>query len=285
MSDETLVPQHEESAEQDDYESAFAEFSEAEGTADVGEQTTNESDSEEATESEAVPETENDPLAGFNENQRKIVEELKRKADEAEHTAKSQIGRVSALTRKLNELSQAKSQVSNQPDAAPLPGDPDWEQFKADFPEMSNAVEKRLASIEKSLTERVGQVAQPIHQMQREQFLRSQFAALEAAHPDYQSVAGSNEFRSWLATQPPQVQQMIGSEDAAEASWLLSTYKSLAVKTPQGPSDVVALREKRKAQLQQSAGVPAKGSSNQSIGGAPDDYEAAFQFFANRKSR
>ena len=285
MSDETLVPQHEESAEQDDYESAFAEFSEAEGTADVGEQTTNESD-DDTTESEAVPETGNDPLAGLNESQRKFVEELQRKAEEAEHTAKSQIGRVSALTRKLNELGQSKPQESNRLDAAPLPGDPDWEQFKDDFPGMATAVEKRLAAIEKSLTERVGQVAQPIHQMQREQFMRSQFAALEAAHPDYQTVAGSNEFRSWLATQPSQVQQLITSEDASEASWLLSTYKSLAGSpTPQGQSDVVALREKRKAQLQQSAGVPAKGSGNQSIGGAPDDYEAAFQFFANRKSR
>ena len=289
MSDETIVPQQDDSAEQDDFDAAFAEFSVAEEPAVVEDEPTNEDDSEPDeqgdTETKQEPEQEDDPLAGLNEAQRKRFEELQRRAAEAEHAAKSQIGRVSALTRKLHELGNAKQQDPKQEDATPLPGDPEWESFKADFPEMSTAVEKRLAAMEKALAERVGQVAQPIQQMQREQYLRNQFAALEAAHPDYQTVAASDGFRSWLATQPPQVQQLIGSEDASEASWLLSTYKALTGQARQGQSDVTALREKRKAQLQQSAGVPAKGSTNPSVGGAPDDYEAAFQFFANRKSR
>lgn len=287
MSDDTLVPQQEASAGED-YESAFAEFSGEAADPVVEDNTASEQQADPApaaTEAPTEPPAQEaeDPLAGLPENIRKLFEEQERARREAEHAAKSQIGRVSALQKKVNDL---ESMTKQQPSPAaqgetPLPGDDDWAAFQNDYPQIASAIEKRLAALDS----KVGEATQPIQQMQHERFIASQYAALEAAHPDWQAVAASDSFRSWLSSQPPRIQSLITSEDAADAAYLLTTYKGLArpQQAPSGPSVVEEIKEQRKAQLQQSAGVSSRNSPNPSVGGAPDDYDQAFAFFSKKQ--
>lgn len=283
MSDEQNVPQQMDSAELE-FDSAFAEFAGEEVAPKPVE--VEEPQEQEQTEQEPEPVAEEaptqdeqpvDPLAGAPETVRKYVEELQRKAAEAEHAAKSQIGRVSALQKKVNELSSAKTETANQ--AAPQPGDEGWDKFKDDFPEIAGAIEKRIADLDA----KVGQATQPIQEMQRNAYVQSQYAALQAAHPDWQDVAGSNEFRSWLSVQPPTIQALITSDDAADAAYLIGSYKALAPKKV--PGEATAIKEQRKAQLQQATGVQSKATASPGVGGAPDDFDGAFAFFAKQAER
>ena len=168
-----------------------------------------------------------------------------------------------------------------------MPGDSEWDNFKVDYPEIASQIERRLDSVNRILDDKVGQATQPIRELQHQQFLNSQFAALQAAHPDFQEVAVSSQFRSWLSAQPPTVQSLITSEDASDASYLLSTYKAIAGKAqaPSGPSRVEAIKAQRQQKLQQSAGVSSRHATNQSVGGAPDDFDAAFEYFSRKGSR
>jgi hypothetical protein len=288
MSDETLVPQQEDSAEQN-FDDAFAEFSGNDPVADPVDTDNSEEQADTAgvTEEQGATsqESQDDPLAGLPESTKKYVLELQRQKDEAEHAAKSQIGRVSALTRKLNEMSSKPAVEATQ--ETPLPGDSEWDEFKNDYPQIASQVEKRMDAVNKLLNEKVGQATQPIRELQHQQFLNGQFAALQAAHPDFQEVAVSSQFRSWLSAQPPTIQALITSEDASDASYLLSTYKAIAgrANTPSGPSRVEAIKAQRQQKLQQSAGVTARQAANPSVGGAPDDFDAAFEYFSRKGSR
>ena len=166
-----------------------------------------------------------------------------------------------------------------------MPDDPEWDSFKADYPQIAQVVEKRIASLDRVVNERVGQATQPIREMQHERYISHQFAALEAAHPDYKDVVATDTFRSWLSAQPPQNQAFAASEDANEASYLLSTFKAVTGSKSREVSQVAEIKEQRKAKLEAATGIQSKGATNPSVGGAPDDFDAAFEFFSRKGKR
>ena len=284
MSDATTVPQQADSAEAQ-FDDAFAEFAGQDSALEPVAAETHEQE-QQANQGEGAGQQDHgsqgqspDPLADAPEHVRKYVQEMERRAAEAEHAAKSQIGRVSALQKKVNELASKTAQGSGAAQGTPQPGDEEWGKFKEDFPEIAKAVEKRIASLDA----KVGQATQPIHEMQHRAFVQSQYAALQAAHPDWQDVAASNEFRSWLSAQPPTIQALITSENAADAAFLIGGFKSMARKAV--PGEASAIKEQRKAQLQQAAGVPSRSAGNPAQGGAPDSFEEAFAYFSKQAER
>lgn len=265
------IPQ-EQAESANEFDKAFAEF--------AGD--TTEAQQPEPEQSETTPEPEQaqpeDIFAGMSDAQRAAVDELQRKAREAEHAARSQVGRVSALQKKLNEIEAAKQAVAS-PQATPA-DEERLKQLREDYSELDELIDAKIKRESVALRQEVGQATQPIREMQEKAFLESQFAALEAAHPDWKDVSVSREFRSWLSEQPQSVQQYAASKDAQEASFLLSTYKSMAGGRT---NQAAAIKDQRKAQLQQSAGVTSRPAGSPSIGGAPDDFESAFAFYAKKR--
>jgi hypothetical protein len=72
---------------------------------------------------------------------------------------------------------------------------------------------------------------------------------------------------------------MIESEDATTASFLIQTYKnSLAPAAP----DNTELKQRRDKQLQQAQTIPKRGGRTVSSLPPDDDFEAAFDFYADR---
>ena len=99
----------------------------------------------------------------------------------------------------------------------------------------------------------IDKALQPFQQQQQAQLARSaeqqHFDAISAAHPDFESVAESQEFQNWKDAQPGILQgaydQILNSGTSAEVNELLTLYKqanNLNVATP----DVNSIKEQAK---------------------------------------
>jgi hypothetical protein len=285
----------------DEYESAFDEFAgdRPGDTADPAESAETGGDTSETVEPEATAdgpdEPAQDPGAADDDDP---IAAARREAEEWRHKYQSDQGRQAALQRKIQEqqaeLERYRHQSGSRPDPtapAELGSNPDgsgmsdaeWRALKEDFPEIAAAMEARLSEVSRQYEGRIAQLeqqVQPIQEQQRQQFLSSQYAALQERHPDYREVAESAEFQQWLSLQPRQVQTMIDSDAAEDASWLLDAYKRANLTAQQ--QDAESMQARRQRQLQQARSV--SGRSGRGASGQPpaDDYEAAFDYYAER---
>lgn len=209
---------------------------------------------------------------------------------------KSQKGRVSALTKKLVEQRAAQGPLKVEPDKVEG-SDGDWEEFKREFPEMAEIVDKRLSQVDNRLnrvSEVVDQVAttqETIVQKEVGTYRAEQFETLGEKHPDFNAIKESPVFAEWRAKAPEEVQTKIRSQHAEDAIAVLDTFKAEtgwgAKDQHQGKSEVELLNERRAQALKQSAGISTKKvghSTKQDTGLADeDDFDAAFNESALKK--
>lgn len=217
------------------------------------------------------------------------LDRLKKERDYYKHGFDANRGRVSAYQKKINEL---EAQKSAHPAPQENPGgsgmsDEQWQSFADEYPEMARAMEARLNQAASQFEQRVGQAVnarmseiehqvQPLKERAHEDFMQSQYAALDQRHPDWREVASSGQFREWIGKQPQAVQKLVESEDAQDASWLMDSYKAMSGASSPQPA------QQRKQRLQQSVGVKSKGGGRAT--GIPDDFEAAFDYFASQSN-
>jgi hypothetical protein len=72
---------------------------------------------------------------------------------------------------------------------------------------------------------------------------------------------------------------MMESDNAADAAYLLRTYKN---ETSPGIQANSELKQRREKQLRQAQNVPSRGGRSQQVMPPDDDFEAAFDYFADR---
>ena len=169
---------------------------------------------------------------------------------------------------------------------APEESPPELAEFKNDYPDIYQGVEKyiqtELARREEALRAEMQQQIAPVNQVFAAQQEAAEMAALEAAHPDWQQVATDNAFQEWLAAQPLPVQQMANSDYASEVSYVLDSFKTQAQpQQPQPQPAAQGIAKKRAKQLEQSTGVSSRASASVSPL-AEDDYSSAFSYYAAR---
>lgn len=236
------------------------------------------------------PGDQNDPPQ---ETPEQKLERLEREAQQWQHRYQSDLGRQAALQRKIQELqneNQALQKQSRQsagqaegdnPDGSGM-SDAEWENLKQDFPEIAKGIEQQLGAMQSRYEQRISQLEQqlsPIQAQAEQQAYRAQAQALEAQHPDWREVVQTPDFHAWLREQPPAVQQLTNSEEAADAAFLLQSYKlSQGQAAPQANQ---GLQQRRQRQLQSARTVPNRGGRQRSA--IPDDDEdALFDYFADR---
>lgn len=212
----------------------------------------------------------------------KGIEHWQGEAQRWQHRYNSDLGRQNALQQKIadqnaiiEQLQQkapaAESQATGE-DATGMSGE-EWALFKEEFPEMAAGVEKQFNAMQQQFASQLKPVQDQHAEQQRiaEQLHSdAQFTALGNKHPDFEDVVNSAEFDSWLKQQPNAVQNLMASEDAADAAYLLDAYKKTLEPT--------ALSAKRERQLRDAQSV--SGRSNRKTPAAVDDYDAAFDEFA-----
>jgi|TARA_B110000240_G_scaffold186849_1_gene223938 hypothetical protein len=199
-----------------------------------------------------------------------------------QHRYNSDLGRQNAYQRQLKEQQQTIEKLQQNSTASPSAGDNSWKLVAEDYPDIAEGVKslfEKQANEHRFELDRVRGELQPIQEQARKSYVDQQFVMLENEHPDYREVAVSEEFKGWVATQPGPIQEMIQSEQAGDAAYLLRAYKNDVQPGQQATSE---LKQRREKQLRQGQTVPSRGGRSKSNLPPEDDFEAAFDFFASR---
>lgn len=299
--------------EQDDFDSAFAQYSSGQGPAEEKESEVRfEREEEVSDEVEAAPEEEEvreeggevyaEAEASDNEvpeeaPQQETVEDrlarLESERDEWRHRYQSDAGRIAALQRKVQEMGTAPQQ-QRQPSAKDMANamqnDTAWKEFKETYPEIATVIDKRLNAGFQQVNQIVNQRVGRIEEGDRERQLRDQFMLLQEDHEDYVDVLRGRPFHEWLAQQPQMVQQMAHSAQAQDVSWVLTQHKrDIGATKPAGQqvepgSRAAAIKSERERKLQQ-AQAPQNVRTNRPRPVARDDFDGAFAAFAAQQEK
>jgi hypothetical protein len=217
-----------------------------------------------------------------------VEAQLQRAREEAQlwqHKYNSDLGRQNAFQRKLAEQQQYIDQLQNQMKrSSPESMTPnEWKAIQEDYPEIAQGFQAYVGELEqrhRAEIESVRSALQPIQQQAEESYVMDQFRLLENEHPDYREIAQSDSFKSWVRQQPANVQDMYESKQAADAAYLLRSYKNDLMPGVQASSE---LKQRREKQLRQAQTVPQRGGRTRSNMPPEDDFEAAFDYFASKQ--
>tara|TARA_R110001599_G_scaffold16771_4_gene67936 strand:+ start:4284 stop:5126 length:843 start_codon:yes stop_codon:yes gene_type:complete len=275
--------------EEQSFNDAFDELAEGESTAseDAPESITNEVDDDGKEEEEGqallleeeTEETEETKQALSIEEQ---LDAAQGELQQWQHRYNSDLGRQNAYQRQLKEQQQTIEKLKQNSATSPSAGDNSWKLVAEDYPDIAEGVKslfEKQANEHRVELDRVRGELQPIQEQARKSYVDQQFVMLENEHPDYREVAVSEEFKGWVATQPAPIQEMIQSEQAGDAAYLLRAYKNDVSPGQQATSE---LKQRREKQLRQGQTVPSRGGRSKSNLPPEDDFEAAFDFFASR---
>lgn len=209
-----------------------------------------------------------DPLAALTPEARELVTQLELRNKALEHAARSDAGRVAALTRKLADVEKPRSTKTDDETGN------DGEAFGEDFPEVAAAVdrvvEKKLEPLRAQAAERDAQEAASRERTQ----LAEAYSALHKAHPDFEQIRDDPKYAAWVEKQPKGVRQMAVSSDPADAIKLVDIYKA-EMKVP--------ARNPRAALLEAAVDIPSKGGSRTAK--IEDDFDAQFDHFASQRTQ
>lgn len=258
------------------FENENAEF-DAEFDAAFDEATGIESEQNEP-EQQEIDQTVEEPEAKPEKSTDELIEELQRDRDNWRHQFQSNNGRISTYQKQIQDLQGQIQDLSKkqQDQLQQSIKDNDWDQIKEDFPELADAMDKRLKTQIDQALSRISQFdnrLKPIEEQTHQQRIQGQYAALAAEHPDYKEVVRSNEFQQWIQTQPQPVKQLYNSEAAQDAAYLLSSFKAMTGRNK--PSQTQGIQENRRAKLAASASPTTKRVAKQPI--ADDDFDAAWE--------
>lgn len=243
-----------------------------------------------------------DPFAGF-------TPEQKAHWDKVQASERSNRGRVGALTKKLNGLTQ---QGTQPPPAASDTGDSREGVDEGAATAAGTTGEAQTASdIDKRLGEAVeeyGDIIGPLHEVVTD--LRKQIATLEAspkrhevtvedaeamaeaydklaeAHSDYQEIASSPGFSTWLGGQPKSVQNLANSYDPQEVSLALTLFKAESKVSSEATTEEsegkggTATGDKRERQLDGLRNPTSRGAP--AAAGVPNEFGSAFKARAEK---
>lgn len=213
------------------------------------------------------------------------LEEAERQAQLWQHKYNSDLGRQNAYQRKVSEYEKEIQQLKKQVERS---GGPDsmtpseWKALQEDYPDIAQGVQSQFAQLQarhQAEIESIRRELQPIQAQAQESYVQDQFRILEMEHPDYREIAQSESFKSWVQYQPQNIRDMITSQQAGDAAYLLRTYKNDLMPGQQASTELKSRREK---QLRQAQTVPQRGGRSRSNMPPEDDFEAAFDYFASK---
>lgn len=184
-----------------------------------------------------------------------------------------------AMQRELEELRALRVQP---PQAQQQPAAPDEEaafldQFAKDYnPEVLKAIEVVAARKAKAMLEQAAPRLEQLEHGYQTMEQRAHFAAIAAAHPDFQQVAADPAFAAWVEAQPRAVaetyRRVLSSGHAIDVIDALNAYKAQARPQPAAPQ---APRIDT-AKAQAATAVRAKRGGMPQAKAAKDDYDSAW---------
>lgn len=297
--------------EKDEFSNAFAEAAEARAPADERDELPDAPDDTPEHEAEAETEAQSssgpadaDVWTSVPETARRAYQEALEERERLRHSVHSNAGRVSALQRKINELESqlAGGYVPATSQAAPSADMPtaqqvreamqtpeQWASFSEEYPEVAKAVDARIQVQFNQIQSQIHRDLNPLRedaqrraQAEAEQFKRSQYGALEQAHPQWRQTINTPEFQSWFQTQPASIQSLVESDYADDAIALLNFYSS-AKGAPATSGRIHDIQAQRQRRLEQSVETRGRQGAERPL--AEDDFSSAFRAAVAAKMR
>ena len=256
----------------------------------------------------AGSETPADIWANATEEQRSAFEAIRKENETTKSNWKRMSGTVSSYQRQIDDLKRQIQPASQEGKADEKKGDdadkadesilddPEFTQAADDYPEVFGPVKKAISILERRTktaidrADRAERELSGISQERRDATLEVQAQIVAEAHPDYSSIAGSQQFADWYKTQPRLVQDGVQRNakrivDGSEVAYIVDLYKSstgIKTETTKQPSSgktpTSGTDPRRKHQLE-SASTPSSRGPAKVQGGVPDDEQAAWEYF------
>lgn len=266
-----------------EFEAAFAEFSEArdepEGKedSDEGYET-----SEPEAEPEATPEPEQQVEQKTDDLDARIAA-AEKAAKDYEHRYKSEIGRQTALQKKVQEL-QAQLEQRPQAAASQRQYTERMQNLMGEFPEIASALQEELDARLAEVRNEVQSAVAPMKQQEEARQYQAEESRVREIYPDFVDVVKSQDFMDWFERQPPAIKDLASSPHANDALAVMDYYtgykgRNQAAANPE-VQDTIA---KRQAALQRNVSV--KNTAPAPVSDGPDDFESAFEYFARKRNK
>lgn len=160
-------------------------------------------------------------FAGLTESQLKSILERATRVDAIEDQLRKANGKIGELNGTLQEI-QRRRPTQHAP--ADDLDDEQIAEFESTFPEFGPAVEARARKI----AQEVMQSQQAQGQRDPEEISKQvNLAVMNTTHKGWQQTTASDDFKLWIASQPPDVQQTFQTTwDAQELGGIVTAFKS-----------------------------------------------------------
>lgn len=239
------------------------------------------------------------PLSAFDEEAIKTLLAKSAKVDELEMALTRQAQELRRAYGKIGELNSHLRQLMKAPTKRGIKqAELKFARLEEEYPELAQALKEDLAQVLGAAQEEVEQKEEPQEVkaeksgdgmsqsqyppqipeevlQQREFQLRVEYEKklLASRHPDWEQIAQTPDFRIWLASQPPEIQQVaMTSYSADELSAVFDLYKQarqvLEAKARQG-----ATKQKR---LETAVPVSSSSTAAPPVSDELDDFLAGF---------
>lgn len=218
---------------------------------------------------------------------------LEKEKAAALHKAASDANRVAALSRKLQNITNAQTSSATAPDKATEAKealDDKIKQLREDYGEIADPLIELIES-QKTELNQVRTALSGMGEAQQAQMVAHEEAALEGAHPDWRQIAQSPDFAGWLSVQPDNIQRLASSWDARETSVALTLFKTDRIaatggmeQSRQAPHSADAATGARRSQ-QLEGGRDVRSRPASATSEPPDDFDAAFKYFEEKRRR
>lgn len=239
------------------------------------------------------------PLSAFDEEAIKTLLAKSAKVDELEMALSRQAQELRRAYGKIGELNSHLRQLMKAPTKRGIKqAELKFARLEEEYPELAQALKEDLAQVLGAAQEEVEQKEEPQEAkaeefgdgmsqsqdslqipeevlQQREFQLRAEYEKklLASRHPDWEQIAQTPDFRIWLASQPPEIQQVaMSSYSADELSAVFDLYKQarqvLEAKARQG-----ATKQKR---LETAVPVSSSSTAAPPVSDELDDFLAGF---------
>lgn len=227
------------------------------------------------------------------------VESLEKQANDFKHRARSDAGRVAALTRRVDELTRAPKNESNaQRDAREAL----LKETQEQYPTLAAAIQ----AVREESQQRTEKLETELAKERKEKVLREAAASVEAVHPGWLQTIKTPAFGTWLEGQSPELKALGDSDVPDHAVLLLDAFReavpatSIDSKQPvveqkgatqeQKPASKTAaeIKAEREKKLEASQGVATKETVRESTtnsGTLDDDFERAIKATEAAKRR
>lgn len=217
--------------------------------------------------------SQDDIFAGLTEAQLTHIQNMQNENIRMQNNVRANSERVSALNRKLKELTEQQSQTGQSEgegkqddvsDSLKLKGK-NFQEVEEEWPEVANyvraQVEQAVTMTQQAMRKELDPLRQQYDALEHERQVSStqtEIERLSSAHPDFAQVNSSPEFSSWLTNKPVSIQNLYGSMSADDNIELLNLYKfEKGLAKPAAPQ---VKPQGSKRDLSEHAELPRKGT-------------------------